>query len=69
MTNIQKSRHAEFFEKVFSDRANAVDFIKGIFPKPILNQLDLKKLQRDTVSYVSDDLKRFYSDVVYTQRA
>ncbi len=44
MTNLKKSRHAEFFEKVFSDRANAIDFIKGVFPKPILNHLDLKKL-------------------------
>ncbi len=61
-----KSKHAEFFEKVFSDRFNALDFIKGIFPQHILKHLNLRHLKRDTVSYVSEDLKRFFSDAVYT---
>ena len=66
MADKHKTPHAEFFEKIFSVKANTVDFIKGVFPADIVKHLSLSKIKHENISYVSDELKRFFSDVVYS---
>jgi predicted transposase/invertase (TIGR01784 family) len=57
--------HDVFFKEVFSDKDNAVDFIKGVFPEELKEKLDLSTLALDNNSYVDEELKETFSDIVY----
>jgi predicted transposase/invertase (TIGR01784 family) len=57
--------HDVFFKEVFSDKDNAVDFIKGVFPRELKEKLALSTLELDNNSYVDEELKESFSDIVY----
>ena len=58
--------HDKFFKETFSDRENVVDFVRGTFPDDLLECLDLPTLTLDNSGYVDEELKEYFSDVVYT---
>ena len=58
--------HDKFFKETFSLRENVIDFLKGTFPGEILKKLDLSTLTRDNNSYIDEELKEHFSDIVYT---
>ncbi len=57
--------HDKFFKESFSDKMFALDFIQGAFPKDLLEKLDLNSLELDNNSYIDEELKEFFSDIVY----
>jgi len=61
-----KNPHDKFFKEVFSHTENAVDFIRGVFPEGIKNKLDYTSLKLEKDSYITKELKEFFSDIVYT---
>jgi predicted transposase/invertase (TIGR01784 family) len=54
-----------YFKGVMSMKTVAIAFNKQFLPKSILNQLDLNTLELDTVSYITDELKQNFADVVW----
>ncbi len=58
--------HDKFFKETFSIRENAIDFLSGTFPPEILKKLDLSTLTQDNNSYIDEELKEHFSDIVYT---
>jgi len=58
--------HDKFFKETFSIRENVIDFLKGTFPEEIFKKLDLSTLTRDNNSYIDEELKEHFSDIVYT---
>ncbi len=58
--------HDKFFKETFSIRENVVDFLEGIFPEEIVKKLDLSTLSLDNNSYIDEELKEHFSDIVYT---
>jgi len=58
--------HDKFFKETFSIRENVIDFLQGTFPEEILEKLDLSTLTLDNNSYIDEELKEHFSDIVYT---
>jgi predicted transposase/invertase (TIGR01784 family) len=58
--------HDKFFKETFSIRENAIDFLSGTFPPEILKKLDLSTLTQDNSSYIDEELREHFSDIVYT---
>ncbi|MCF6147393.1 MAG: Rpn family recombination-promoting nuclease/putative transposase [Candidatus Kuenenia sp.] len=58
--------HDKFFKETFSIRENVIDFLSGTFPPEILKKLDLSTLTQDNNSYIGEELKEHFSDIVYT---
>ena len=61
--------HDRFAKEVLSVHANAKDFLKGILPKEIAEQLDLTTLKRDTENYSDETLTEYFSDMEFTCRS
>ncbi len=64
----KKTHHpyAKLFEYVFQKNEMVEEFMKNFFPYPLLENLILSTLKPQSVSYLSPELARLYSDVVYT---
>jgi len=58
--------HDKFSKETFSIRENVIDFLQGTFPEEILEKLDLFTLALDNNSYIDEELKEHFSDIVYT---
>ncbi|MCL4727218.1 MAG: Rpn family recombination-promoting nuclease/putative transposase [Candidatus Kuenenia stuttgartiensis] len=58
--------HDKFFKETFSIKKNVIDFLQGTFPPEILKKLDLSTLTQDNNSYIDEELKEHFSDIVYT---
>ena len=57
--------HDKLFKEIESVKENAVDFIETFFPADVLKQLDLNTLSLDKNSYIDENLKEYYTDLVY----
>jgi predicted transposase/invertase (TIGR01784 family) len=58
--------HDKFFKETFSIRENVIDFLRGTFPEEILKKLDLSTLTQDNNSYIDEELREHFSDIVYS---
>ena len=58
--------HDKFFKETFSIRENVIDFLQGTFPESVLKKLNLSTLTIDNNSYIDEELKEHFSDIVYT---
>jgi len=56
--------HDSVFRQVLSEPANAETFLQVVLPKDLFNQLDLTTITFDSTSYVSEEYKRSFSDLV-----
>ena len=62
------SSHDSFFRSVLSDSRIAMDYFRSALPEHIIKLLDFTTLERVPDSYVSGELEKTMSDVVYTCR-
>lgn len=60
--------HDKFFKKVMGQKDQAVSFIENYLPDTIVEKMDLKSLDLLKDSFVNDDLREFYSDIIYKVR-
>src|SRR5690606_26980904 len=67
MANIP-SAHDNFFRLLLDDSQLALDYFKSALPEHVIRLLDLGSLKRLPDSYVSAELEKTMSDVVYTCR-
>jgi len=61
----RENHHDVFFKQVFSRRDEVVSFVKAELEPAILKDLDLESLMIDTNSYIDENLKEYFSDIVY----
>lgn len=69
MDESKKNTHhpyAKLFEYVFQKSEMVEEFIKNFFPTSLSNNLKISTLKPQSVSYLSPELSRLYSDIVYT---
>jgi predicted transposase/invertase (TIGR01784 family) len=57
--------HDLFFKEVESRRENVIDLIQGTCPPDLVNNLDFSTLSPDKTSYTTEELKEYFSDLVY----
>jgi len=57
--------HDLIFKQTESHIENAMDYIKGTFPKNIVKNFDLTTLKMEESSYTTEELKEYFSDLVY----
>ena len=58
--------HDELFKAAFSQLDIAKDYLSQFLPPELVRHLDLEKLNLDSNSYVDENLKEYFSDIVYT---
>ena len=58
--------HDEFFKTTFSNRRLAEAYIRRFLPVPLVGKLRLEELRLEQTSYISRQLKPYFSDIVYT---
>jgi predicted transposase/invertase (TIGR01784 family) len=61
----KKYRHDAFCKEKLLDVQYAREILKYLFRSEVRELLDLEKLTIDPESYIEDDLKKLYADVVY----
>jgi predicted transposase/invertase (TIGR01784 family) len=60
--------HNNMFIKTFSDPENMKILLKMALPKAIVRAIDFSEMNIDFTTYVSDDIKDYYSDIVVKTR-
>jgi predicted transposase/invertase (TIGR01784 family) len=60
--------HNNMFIKTFSDPENVRSLLKTALPQPLKNAVDFSKIEIDPTTYISDDIKDYYSDIVVKTR-
>ena len=66
MIKHKRSSHAEFFEKIFSRRENAISLIQNVLPESVQNHMQLDTLQVEPGSYVDEKLSRHFADLIFS---
>ncbi len=61
----QIKTHDAFFKNLFAKREEAKHFLEKTIPPEFLKKLDMVSLRLDTTNYVSNELNKFFADVVY----
>ncbi len=60
--------HDSFFKKVFSDLSNVKTFLEVAMPEALRREVDFQEMSLDPASYVSDEYKESFSDIVVKTR-
>lgn len=58
--------HDRYFREVFSDPAVAQDLLRNYLPPQIVAALDLQTLELQQDSFVDEELRQHFSDMLYT---
>lgn len=59
------SPHDQFFKGMFSQAEIAIEYIRNFLPNEIWQNLQLEQLSLDGTSYVTSELKTYFSDLVW----
>ena len=65
MIEKQINPHDKFFKEVFSRKGEVVNFIESFLPAEIVKNIKFDKLILDNNSYVDQELKENFADIVY----
>ncbi len=57
--------HDRFFRNVFSQRDTATDFLRNYLPPDVVELLDFSTLELAKDSFVDDELRQHFSDLLY----
>lgn len=60
--------HDQLFKAVFSKRREAANLLRSFGEPVLVNGLDFRTLRRETDSFTEQDLKEYFSDLVYSCR-
>ena len=66
MSDFIKRPHDTYFKKVFSKKENAILFFKNFLPEKVSKLLDFDTLTPYSTSFVTKNLKTYFSDLTYT---
>ena len=59
------SPHDRFFKQLFSDKEKVIAFLQGSLPDSISQRIRYNSLEMDSASYVDEELKNHFADIVY----
>ena len=62
------SPHDSFFKRLFSDLEVAVDFLRNYLEPALVARLDLATLRLEKENFVSPDLRKHFSDLLFSVR-
>lgn len=62
----QENLHDKLFKQTFSIRSEAKAFVQLYLPKWISTNLDYRSFKRSPDSFINEQLKEYFSDMVYT---
>jgi len=62
----QPSPHDEFFKEIFGDLDRARDFLRDTLPPDVRELLDLSRIERESESFLSEELAETYADLVFS---
>ena len=65
MIEQQINPHDKFFKEIFSRKNEVKDFIQGFLPTEIVENIQFESLELDSNSYVDEELKENFADIVY----
>jgi predicted transposase YdaD len=60
------SPHDDLFKATFAIQSQAKAFLQQFMPSDVLDGLDFSTLERDPDSYVDEQLKSHFTDMVYS---
>jgi len=63
--DIVNKSHDRFFKENMEDIETAKDFIKNYLPKDLLKTIDLEKLEPQKDTYIDEELKEAFSDLLF----
>jgi len=66
MSSQENAPHEGLFQKVFRDKDNTKHFLKEHLSQEVLRYMDLDSLLLENVTYIDDQLKKYFSDLVFT---
>jgi len=66
MTKQERSPHSEFFTDIIGRKENAQNLLKKALPADIQAHLDLDSLQVEKGSYVDEDQRNHFSDLIFS---
>ena len=64
--NVERPKHDELFKKVMSEPVAAREFLEHYLPLSFKNKIDLNSVKIEKESFVTEDLRKRLSDVVYS---
>jgi len=64
--NTRLPSHDDFIRSILSDKKIAVAYLKNFLPPFVRKKLDFKQIYQIPDSYLSDELKKTISDIVYS---
>jgi predicted transposase YdaD len=62
----ERPKHDELFNKVMSEPVAAREFLEHYLPASFKNKIDLNSVTIEQESFVTDSLRKRFSDVVYS---
>ncbi|MBU1195839.1 MAG: Rpn family recombination-promoting nuclease/putative transposase [Proteobacteria bacterium] len=65
MDNKIQNSHDSLFKETWSNKANAKAFLENYLPKEVLNVVNLDSLEICKDTFIENDLKNYYSDMLY----
>lgn len=65
-TTAERPRHDELFKKVMSEPVAAREFLEHYLPASFKNKINLNSIKIEKESFVTEDLRKRFSDVVYS---
>lgn len=66
MPSRTQSPHDEFFKEIFGDLDRARDFLRDTLPSDVRELLDLSRIERESESFLSEELAETYADLVFS---
>ena len=66
MTNKNRPKHDELFKKSMENPLVAQEFLNSYLPKDILKAIDTNTLKLEKDSFIEDDLRKSFSDVLFS---
>lgn len=66
MMNSMSPSHDDFIRKIFSNKKMAIAYLKSFLPKSLLKKLKLSSLTFLPDTYISEQLKKTISDIVFS---
>ena len=60
-----KNPHDRFFKETLSIKENARSFLESYLPDKVSNVIEVDSLEIEKDSFVSEDLRDYYSDLLY----
>ena len=62
----ERPRHDELFKKVMSEPVAAREFLEHYLPMSFKNKINLDSIKIEKESFVTEDLRKRLSDVIYS---